>query len=135
MKKNIILTIAILGGIAIACKKSAEQPALKDKILGKWLVVSNNNFHNDNGIVAEWGGYYVASVKINKDNTFVINGDSGSSGTWKLNDPQDKLKFYTWVNVAGVVIADTTEFKVSIDTDRELVLEKAPMLLRHKKIN
>jgi hypothetical protein len=138
MREKIILAIAILAGFGIACKKSGAdanaQPAFRDEILGHWLVVSNNSLHDDNGIVVEWGGYYVRSVTIRKDSTFAMNGDAGSSGTWKLNGTEDKIVFYTWANATRSVIGDTTEFKISIDTNQELILEKDSALIRHRRI-
>jgi len=139
MRDKIFLTIAIIAGFGIACKKTSAGadalPAFREKILGNWLTVSNNSFHDDNGIVVEWGGYYVRTVRLRNDSTFAMNGDSGTSGTWKLNNAEDTIVFYTWVNATGAFILDTTQFKVSIDTSQELVLEKNPMHLRHKRIN
>jgi len=135
MRNSIVLIALVLAGGLISCNKTNSEPSFKSKILGKWRVVATNNFRNDSGIVVEWGGYYVNSVTLNKDDSFAVNGGPGSAGTWKLKDYDKKIVFYVFSDFMGTHFADTTEFKISIDTNEDLIFQQGTTIYRHKKIN
>jgi len=134
MRKVIILSTLVFAGCFSACKKENTDSAIADKITGNWLVIAENNFSSDSGIVVEWGFYYVASVQINADNTFAIDRSPAPSGTWRLKDNGSTIEFDSNFIDINQVLTDTTSFKVSVNSKDELVLQKDGVTYRHRRL-
>ena len=144
MRKNIFVIAIVAAGCFIACKKTNIDSSFDKKILGNWLVVGTGTVHNDNGMVVEWGGYYVRSIELNKDYTFIVNMEpnigpnvSGTTNTWRLKDNHSTIVFYhqTNDNALGLIFKSIAEFKISIDAEGQLVLkDDRGDLYTHKKI-
>ena len=135
MRKNILLAAIILAACFVACKKTnSDTNTIDKKMIGNWLVVGADNFRNDSGMVVEWGLYYVNKVIINADNSFGINSSSNRTGTWKLKDNESSIVFYSEVNDVGTIYRDTSEFKISVNSNDELILARNPISFVHKRI-
>jgi hypothetical protein len=141
MRKSIILVAVIITVSFISCKKTSTEASFKNSIVGDWLVVSTDSFHdstdsfhNDNGIVVEWGLYYVNTIGIRSDYTFTVNRNPVPTGTWKLKDNRQNIVFYSLVDEQGTIYKDTTEFKISIDSNDRLILADNQWSFIHKRI-
>jgi hypothetical protein len=132
-KANVLLAIITTASL-VACKKENTNAVTAAKIVGNWLVTGANNFHDNNGIVVEWGLHYVGSVKINPDNTFNVNEETSPTGTWKLKNKQTIIEFDSEVNSGADIQKDTTSFSVSINEAGELVLQRGTTSFRHRRI-
>jgi hypothetical protein len=134
MRKSIILIAVIITAWFISCIKTSTEASFKNKITSDWLVVGTDSFHDDNGIVVEWGLYYVNAIGIRSDNSFTVNHNSTPTGTWTLTDNQQKIIFYSQFDDQGMVYKDTTQFKISINSNDQLVLTNDHGSFIHKRI-
>ena len=134
MRKALILYTVILASCFIACKKESNPSITADKVTGKWLTVSMNDFRNDSGIVVEWGLFYVGTLGINADKTFIINDGIVPIGTWELKNDGSTIEFYSKFGTEIGILKDTSEFNVSINSKDELVLQRGATTFRHRRL-
>jgi hypothetical protein len=139
MKRNLTAIIIIAAFCFNSCNKKNAAPSFESRILGNWLVVdADNKPHAD-----EWGFYYVISVKFYSNNSFRLNLGTGvdddnntaKTGTWKLKDNKNSIVFYTVAESGGTIYRDTTEFNISFNPDKKLVLENNRVKILHQKMD
>ena len=125
-------------------KETAHKPAipLKEAVMGNWQVTyqklkpTNFTFEDQHeGVVTEWGCYYILSIKIKSDGTYVVNDSDEAvtalgeviplGGHWTM-DEQNQMIF-------SCGNGTNTSFRASMGKDGRLVLENDKLLLRHNK--
>src|SRR5450432_4287652 len=137
MKK---ISFLIIFGVALCftgCTKKDEDSSFKNRIIGNWMAVAEDNTQ----IAPEWGFYYEGYIKLYTNNTFAVNVSPGmvdngtfNMGTWKLKNNNSSIIFYSVQNDLATIRRDTTEFKISIDSTGKLILENDQNLIKHKRI-
>lgn len=132
-----------------SCEKETvdlPQVPLKEAIVGNWLVThqylksTRFTFQDpQQGVVTNWGCFYLLSLKLNKDGSYFINEANNNAsasaerkqpslgGSWKLEDA------HTISLSCGT--HEPVIFKVHVNKRGELVFENKHMLLRHSKRN
>ena len=118
------------------CAKKVEASSFKNMIIGNWMAVGEDDMQ----IAPEWGFFYEASIRLYADNSFAVNVPAADDtatfrlGNWKLKDNNSSIIFYTVLNDSGTIKRDTTEFKISINSAGNLILQNDQNLIRHVRI-
>jgi hypothetical protein len=122
--------------LATACQKETVNTIgpshLETAIIGSWQVIADDGTPS----VTEWGGFYVSTVTINSDHSFIIDlsnaGNSPKTGTWQLKD--HNITFFTDLYVSSFHLKETTIFQVSIDASQRLVFLANSQKIIHSKV-
>ncbi|MBW3545930.1 MAG: hypothetical protein KY428_10095, partial [Bacteroidetes bacterium] len=115
-------------------------------------VIYQKNKKNDftyqnhhEGIVTEWGCFYIESLHIAIDGSYYINdsharlqADSSlhpMGGYWELAEQQDKISFHCREEGGGLHTGGlhSVTFNIHIDQAGNLILENELLHLRHHK--
>ena len=129
-----------------ACETTHVTEALPVKVIGDWLVVSeqqksNSNLvvEDDNGVISYWSENvgWVGNIELRKDGTLNIghlwNPDLPPNGSWKLD--RNSVVFFTEQEVYGITRRDILQFNVSINESQQLVLDNDFLLVRLRKLD
>jgi hypothetical protein len=132
--------------VFVACETTHVTDPLPHKVIGDWLVVSEQQksssnlvVEDDNGLVSYWSETvgWVGNIELCKNGTLNIghlwNPDLPPNGTWKLN--QNSIVFFTEQEVYGTTRRDTLQFNVSINESQQLVLDNDFLLVRLRKLD
>ena len=138
----VILTMVVF----VACETRHVTDPLPIKVIGDWLVVSeqqksNSNLvvEDDNGLLSHWSNTvgWVGNIELRKDGTLNIghlwNPNLPPNGSWKLN--ANSIIFFTEQEVYGVTRRDTLQFNVSINESQQLVLDNDFLLVKLRKLD
>jgi len=129
-----------------ACETTQVTEPVPVKVIGDWLVVSeqqksNSNLiiENDNGVLSYWSKNvgWVGNIKLRKDGILNIghlwNPDLPPNGSWKLDG--NGVVLFTEQQVYGVTRRDTLQFNVSINESHQLVLDNDFLLIKLRKLD
>lgn len=144
MKTNLIFIVLTL--LFSSCENDISRTNnLVDNIAGDWLLVSEkqklNNYaisEDNKGLYVDWGGNigWVGNIELQKNKTLNINhywnDNLPSNGRWKVENKT--LTLFTELHYVGLIIRDTIQFDVSIDTSDRLVLENDHFLHKYRKL-
>ncbi len=143
--KYLIQAILIITVFA-SCETTQVTEPLPDRVIGDWLVTSeqqksNSNLmiEDDNGVLSHWSEKvgWVGNIELLRDGTLNIghlwNADLPPNGNWKLNG--NRIIFFTEQEVYGITRRDTLQFNVSINETHQLVLDNDFLLIKLRKLD
>lgn len=155
MKYSATLVLLFFVLFFSSCEKELhDEPEipLAQNIIGDWQVVYQKNKSNDftfqdhhEGIVTEWGCYYIESLHIDSDGSYYINSshtqlqaDSSlhpMGGYWELHEDVDKISFHCPETADGLQMGGihSVTFHIYIDKAGNLVLDNELLHLKHHK--
>jgi hypothetical protein len=129
-----------------ACETTQVTEPVPVKVIGDWLVVSeqqksnsNLSVEDDNGVLSYWSENvgWVENIELHKDGILNIghfrNPDLPPNGSWKLDG--NSVVFFTEQEVYGITRRDTLQFNASTNESQQLVLDNDFLLIRLRKLD
>lgn len=120
--------------LLISCSEHDDDKLInRTDVLGTWRTIEytqiGSSFHSmdDNGLVVEWGIWYIMDFQFISDGVLEIK--SGNFGQWEIDEVGAKLYIYDTDKKSKL-----NEFDISIDDSGLLVLRDDYQILKHKRL-